>query len=99
VISGWRGSAFGVAVANYISIGAPNTDYRHTIEARKVELAVGAGPLILEVMAVMDAPVCVAETELDVEFEVVVALADVVFAIASAIVSSCRREMAKHQHW
>jgi hypothetical protein len=49
------------------------------LKLEKLKLAVGAGPLILEVMAVMDAPVCVAVSEIEVEFEVTVALADVVF--------------------
>lgn len=40
-------------------------------------LAVGAGPLMLDVIAVMAAPVGVADTELEVEVEVIVAFADV----------------------
>jgi hypothetical protein len=48
------------------------------LKPEKLRLAVGAGPLILDVMAVMTAPVCVAETELEVEFKVAVAFAEVV---------------------
>ena len=48
------------------------------MKPEKLRLAVGAGPLILEVMAVIGAPVWVAVCEIDVEFEVTVALADVV---------------------
>jgi hypothetical protein len=46
------------------------------LKPEKLRLAVGTGPLILDVIAVMVAPVCIAETELEVEFAVAVALAD-----------------------
>jgi hypothetical protein len=38
---------------------------------------VGAGPLMLDVMAVIAAPVGVVETELEVELEIIVAFPDV----------------------
>jgi hypothetical protein len=48
------------------------------LKPEKLRLAVGAGPLILDVMAVIPAPVCVALAEREVEFEDIVAFADVV---------------------
>jgi hypothetical protein len=45
------------------------------LKPEKLRLEVGAGPLMLEVIAVMEASVCVAEAELEVEFEVEVTVA------------------------